>query len=486
MLERAERGERLARDAYERALPGLREALVDAQYALSQQRRTVLTIILSGIEGGGRSESANTLNAWLDPRYIRTMAFGKPSAHEQSFPPDWRYWQAMQPRGRIGLFTDAWYTEPIRAAVNDHATRFTRALARINAAESMLACDEMLLLKIWIHLSDADAQRRLEELAREQWRLEPLRTTRRHVDAYLAHRARWEELLRDTSTAAAPWFIVDGADPRHRAMTIGKLVLRALRRGVEPPQRVSGTALATEDTPPPVPLQREQAAPSSAGDYEAELARWQHRLAEATRSKRFRRHSLVLVFEGSDAAGKGGTIRRVTGALDARQYVTVPISAPSEDERAYPWLWRFWRHVPPQGGIAIFDRSWYGRVLVERVEGFASVADWQRAYAEINAFEQSLARGNAVICKFWLQVDKAEQLVRFRAREKTAFKQFKITPDDWRNRARWDDYRRAVDAMVARTSTVIAPWTRVDSDDKRAARVAVLRAIVERLDEALD
>jgi polyphosphate kinase 2 (PPK2 family) len=220
--------------------------------------------------------------------------------------------------------------------------------------------------------------------------------------------------------------------------------------------------------------------------YSDELDRWQARLARQTHTKRFKRHSLVLVFEGVDAAGKGGAIRRVTGALDARQYVSVPISAPTDEEKAHPYLWRFWRNVPPLGGIRIFDRSWYGRVLVERVEAFAAPADWMRAYGEINQFEQQLVQAGAVIVKFWLQVSKEEQLRRFKAREQTSFKRFKITPDDWRNRKKWDAYELAVCDMVERTSTELAPWTLVEAEDKRYARVKVLQTIVERLDRALE
>jgi len=193
----------------------------------------------------------------------------------------------------------------------------------------------------------------------------------------------------------------------------------------------------------------------------------------------------VLVFEGVDAAGKGGAIRRVTGALDARQYITVPIAAPTDEERAQPYLWRFWKSVPPRGGIVIFDRSWYGRVLVERVEGYASVADWMRAYSEINQFEEQLVDGGAVVVKFWLQISAQEQLKRFKARERTSFKRFKITPDDWRNRKKWHQYERAVGDMVDRTSTEIAPWTLVEAEDKYFARVKVLKTIVDRLKEAL-
>ncbi|HET7032402.1 MAG TPA: polyphosphate:AMP phosphotransferase, partial [Casimicrobiaceae bacterium] len=185
------------------------------------------------------------------------------------------------------------------------------------------------------------------------------------------------------------------------------------------------------------------------------------------------------------AAGKGGAVRRVTAALDARQYVTVPVAAPTDEERAHPYLWRFWRRVPPLGGIRIFDRSWYGRVLVERVEGFATVPDWMRAYDEINQFEEQLIGGGAVIVKFWLQISKTEQLRRFHAREKIAFKQFKITADDWRNRKKWDAYEKAVCDMVDRTSTEIAPWTLVEAEDKKYARVKILKTIVKHLEAAL-
>jgi polyphosphate kinase 2 (PPK2 family) len=220
-------------------------------------------------------------------------------------------------------------------------------------------------------------------------------------------------------------------------------------------------------------------------DYRNQLEKHQQRFGRAVRSKRFRKRSLILAFEGSDAAGKGGAIRRVTGALDARLYQVVPIAAPTEEERAQPYLWRFWRHIPGHRGIVIFDRTWYGRVLVERVEGFCDEPDWLRAYDEINEFEEQLAENGAVICKFWLQISKDEQLRRFQEREQTGFKRFKITPEDWRNRDKWEAYEQAVADMVDRTSTEFAPWTLVEANDKYFARVKVLRTITRALDDAL-
>ena len=219
--------------------------------------------------------------------------------------------------------------------------------------------------------------------------------------------------------------------------------------------------------------------------FDKDLEKYQGRLNLLTRNPKFRQRSLIIVFEGSDAAGKGGSIRRITGALDARQYQTIPIAAPTEEERAQPYLWRFWRHAPRTGRVTIFDRSWYGRVLVERVEGFAPEADWMRAYAEINDFEDQLVRNGALVVKFWLAITAEEQLKRFKEREKTRFKRFKITAEDWRNRKKWDDYEHAVCDMIDRTSIEVAPWTLVEANDKYHARIKVLKTLCDRLEDGL-
>jgi len=219
--------------------------------------------------------------------------------------------------------------------------------------------------------------------------------------------------------------------------------------------------------------------------YERELAHWQGRLSELVRDPRFRGRSLVCAFEGADAAGKGGSIRRICAALDARQYQVVPVAAPTEEERAQPYLWRFWRHVPRHGHITLFDRTWYGRVLVERIEGFCSEPDWRRAYTEINDFEHEMADAGVIVVKFWLQISQEEQLRRFKAREAVAFKRFKITDEDWRNRDKWAAYQQAVCDMVERTSTGNAPWTLVEANDKNYARVKILRTLCERVEREL-
>jgi polyphosphate kinase 2 (PPK2 family) len=220
-------------------------------------------------------------------------------------------------------------------------------------------------------------------------------------------------------------------------------------------------------------------------DYQDELAKQQGRLNTLTRQNRFEKFSVVAAFEGCDAAGKGGAIRRVTQSLDARKYDVIPIAAPTDEEKARPYLWRFWRHIPERGRVAIFDRSWYGRVLVERVEGYCSEADWMRGFQEINDFEGQLVKNRTIVVKFWLQISKDEQLRRFKEREETPFKKHKITDEDWRNREKWDAYKVAVCEMIDRTSTELAPWTLVGANDKYSARIHVLRRLSDAIEAAL-
>ena len=289
-----------------------------------------------------------------------------------------------------------------------------------------------------------------------------------------------------TNTAWAPWIIVEGADDNYRSLTVGQVLLDSLRQRLATGDN-QDTPVAPQMRPGVDGLSVLSALnlnkKLSDKVYADQLAHWQGRLAELSRDPRFKSRSLICVFEGVDAAGKGGAIRHIAGALDARQYQIIPVAAPTEEERAQPYLWRFWRHVPRCGRIAMFDRSWYGRVLVERIEGFCSEHDWLRAYSEINDFEHELSAAGAIVVKFWLQISQAEQLTRFKAREDTPFKRFKITPDDWRNREKWAQYQQAACDMVERTSTGMAPWTLIESNDKNYARVKILQTLCKRLEK---
>jgi polyphosphate:AMP phosphotransferase len=487
MLEAAQAGHVLDKAAYAREEPALRAALLQAQYALKDATRGPLLVVLGGMPGSGRSATAHRLAEWMDPRFVEVTAFGPPSAEERRHPSGWRYWMALPPKGRIGVFVDAWYGEALAPHLDgdvDEAALAT-AMERIREREQMLADEGVRLVKVWLHMRRQDLKARLRMLEADPgsaWRV-----TKEHWRAHSRYRRRHplvERVLRETSTASAPWSVVESADDRFRDIAVGKLVLAGLRAGAT---SVHAAAPVASPVVANVKRLRDLDLTQKLDDaaYEQALPLLQGRLAKLTRGKRFAKRSLVVVFEGVDAAGKGGAIRRMTAALDAGSYRLVPVAAPTDEERAHPYLWRFWRRVPRRGGITIFDRSWYGRVLVERVERYAAEADWLRAYSEINRFEEELVDAGAIVVKLWMQVSRAEQLRRFREREATPAKQFKIGPDDWRNRRKWPAYEQAVADMLDRTSTELAPWTLVEAEDKRFARVKVLRTIVDALDDAL-
>lgn len=491
MFESAELGHRIAKSEYAAAVPKLREALLKTQYELLADKSFPVVIIIGGVDGAGKGETVNILNEWMDPRHIHTHAFGEMSDEERERPRMWRYWRALPPKGRIGILFGAWHTDPIvnRVVGNTNDAQLEIAMEEVAHFERMLADEGVLILKFWFHLSKKAQKKRLQALASDpktSWRVTDSDWQR--FKLYDRFRKISEHALRETSTAYAPWIVVEGSDPNYRYLTVGRVVLDAMKK------RLAGKRIATSRAAAlPEPAVDGRTLLSSV-DYSGKLAhkeyakrleKYQGELNRLSRHKKFRRKSLVVVFEGADAAGKGGAIRRITGALDARHYQITPVAAPSEEERAQPYLWRFWRKLPRTGRVTIFDRSWYGRVLVERVEKFCSEDDWMRAYHEINDFEEQLVEAGGVVIKFWLTITKEEQLRRFREREKTPFKSFKITEEDWRNRKKWGDYESAVCDMIERTSNEHAPWILIPANDKYFARIEILKSLCERLREAL-
>ena len=491
MFESAELGHRVDKTTYDAEVPKLREALLDTQFELAEHAKFPVIILIGGVDGAGKGETVNLLNEWMDPRHIEAHAMGEPSDEERERPPMWRFWRELPPKGKIGIFFGSWYTRPIVRHVmgETKSSELNQSIARINHFEKMLTDEGALILKFWFHLSK-DAQRKrlkaLEKDPKTRWRV--TETDWERFKVYDKFRKVSEHTLRETSTAEAPWIVVEGSDARYRSLTVGKILHDAIRKRLDNPARPAQPNVAPLQ--PPIDkldvldkLNMSQKLSKKA--YQAELEKYQGKLNLLTRHPKFRKMSVIAVFEGSDAGGKGGAIRRVTGALDARFYRIIPIAAPSEEERAQPYLWRFWRHIPRSGRVTIFDRSWYGRVLVERVEKFSPEEDWMRAYGEINDFEEQLALNNTVVVKFWLTITKDEQLRRFKERESIGFKRFKITEEDWRNREKWDDYERAVCDMVDRTSTEIAPWTLVEANDKYFARIKVLKTLCQRIEAEL-
>ena len=482
MLDQAEQGLTLSERAYDRAVDRLRPRLLDAQQALRASGRQVI-VIVSGADGAGKGELVHRLNEWLDPRGVATHAFWDASDEEEQRPHLWRFWRAMPGAGRVGVFFGSWYTRPIIERVTRQRRKrdFVPELDRLVAFERLLADGGTVLLKLWLHLAKDAQRRRLKELERDG-RLGP--DDGAHFKRYDRFREVSERALVHTHEPWAPWHPIDATDRRHREVTCGRLLLDALQRAAAPVERV-----APRPKPAALPSRLDTVDLSqrlSDAAYEREMEALRERLSRLAWAARERRVATVLAFEGWDAAGKGGAIRRVTQAIDPRLYRVVPIAAPTDEERAQHYLWRFWRHVPRDGRITIYDRSWYGRVLVERVEGFAPPADWQRAYGEIADFERQLTDHGIAVAKFWIHVSPAEQLRRFKERERVAYKRHKITPEDWRNRKRMPAYRAAVEEMLARCDAPEAPWTVVAGDDKRFARVQIVRVIADRLERALD
>ena len=494
MFDSANLDHTISKELYRKEEPKLRAALLKAQFDLLSDSRFPVLILIAGVEGAGKGEMVNLLNAWMDPRHIETHAFFDESDEESERPPLWRCWRALPPKGKIGIFFGAWHTRPIiqrvQGIIGDG--ELSRQTADIVRLEKMLTDEGVLLLKYWFHLSREQQKKRFKALEKDpatSWRVTDLEWE--YFKLYKKFVGVCDPFLRQTSTGEAPWIVVPGFDPHYRALTVGRHLLAAMRAQLghkpegKPQPKKSAPLLPPADKNNLIrALKLDQELTKH--DYQKQLEKWQGRLNLLSRDPRFKEISVVTVFEGNDAAGKGGAIRRVTGALDARCYTNVPVAAPTEEERAQPYMWRFWRHIPRRGRFTFFDRSWYGRVLVERVEGFCSEADWMRAYSEINDFEQALARHDIVVAKFWLTISAEEQLRRFKEREQIEFKKFKITEEDWRNREKWDAYEVAVCDMVDRTSTPAATWTLVEANNKYHARIKVLKTLVHAIEKTFE
>lgn len=489
MFEAVELGQKLSREEFAAREPELRTRLLAAQRALREKDVPVI-VIVSGVEGAGKGAVVDRLNKWLDTRDIRTHAFWDETDEERERPRYWRFWRTLPPRGYLSILFGSWYTRPIvaRALGEISDPHFDRELARIADFERMLTADGALLVKLWFHLTRKAQKKRLRDDPKRASALEADRVARRYSKLYDTFREVSERAIRATDTGLCPWHLIEAQNRRFRDLTAGRTVLAALEQRLEsgPPAVEAGTSTfglkGTGSVLETVDL--EQTLDEEG--YKIQIEELQSRFYRLAWQAHAKKISTVAVFEGWDAAGKGSAIRRVSGAVDARLCRVISIAAPTDEERAHHYLWRFWRHLPRDGAITIFDRSWYGRVLVERVEGFASEADWGRSYREITAFEEQLAAHGTVVLKFWIHISPEEQLRRFHEREKIPWKQHKITEEDWRNREKGPEYEAAVNEMVTRTSTVAAPWTLIAGSDKKHARVSILEEFCRRLQNALE
>ena len=509
MFEAAEIGQSVSAKEFKAQERVLWSRLLLLQRDLRKDGSFPVLVDFAGVHGAGKVGMVNALSRWMDPRWITTHAYDTMSDEERLRPTLWRFWRDLPPRGQIALYLSGRYSQPLRDYVygNSDLAQFEKSLASIRSFEQALADDGAVVLKIWMHLGRNEQKRRLEALENdplEKWRVTD--EDWKHWSLYDKFVAAGEHIIARTSTAQAPWHIVEGTDPAYRSLRAGGIIGDAIEQRMRhaKAERMVRKQLdeGAGDVSAPEAADTE-AAPAgieerltilhnldlklrlSKKEYKAQFRQLISELNQLHYEARQRGISTVMLFEGPDAAGKGGAIRRLVGAFDASSYRVYPVSAPSEEEHAHHYLWRYWHRILPAGKISIFDRSWYGRVLVERVEGLATETEWQRAYAEMNDFEVCLVEHNILLLKFWVHISSDEQLARFRRREKSPQKSWKLTDEDWRNRARWHEYQRAAHDMIQHTSTMSAPWTLVEGNSKLYARIKIMRTVRDQLRNAV-
>lgn len=502
MFEAAELGRKLSKKEFQAVEPDLHTRLLEAQQLLKKSNTSVI-IIVSGVEGAGKGEVVNRLSEWLDTRDIKTTAFWEVTDEQRLRPDYWRFWRTLPERGTIGIMFGSWYTQPIidRVFGKIDDGDFEQALRRIVEFERMLVQDGALIIKFWFHLPKHEVEKQLKKdqgILEMKIKKSPL--LEKFSKQYDAFASVSERAIRISDKGQSPWHLIEATDRRYRDITVGQILLNAMeaKLGEEKQNEKNDEANAEEEIQVTHLTDNFEANRLTILDhvdltrtlsdkqYNDELKHYQGKLFDLAWKAHHQKKSVVAVFEGWDASGKGGAIRRVTRAIDARLYRVLSVAAPTDEEKAHQYLWRFWRHIPLAGYISIYDRSWYGRVLVERVEGFAREEEWKRSYNEINHFEEQLCESGIIMLKFWIHLGKDEQLKRFKEREKTPWKMHKITDEDWRNRERWDDYKEAVNDMVAHTSTEFAPWSLISGNDKKVARVEIIKTLCEAMEKNLD
>jgi AMP-polyphosphate phosphotransferase len=506
MLELLDLTQTLQKSEYATAMPELRAELRDLQQAILAAGIPVV-VLLEGWDAAGKGDTIGTLVYPLDPRGFKVCTTHAPTEDDRFRPYLYRFWTRMPARGNFAFFDRGWHRRMLEGRIDGELDRqgLMVAAGEIREFERQLTDNGAVLLKFWLQTSKKEQKRRLADIANdryERWRLQ--QPDRRKQLSYRRSLQVAEEMLALTSTANAPWTLIAAESRYFRRVDILHKVVAALRHALVA-RNLPLPVAPNEESPAAEPARLPDAAqvqipPSSRPtlldrvdltrrlerkEYEKQLDPLQRRLQELELECYHQRLPVVVVYEGWDAAGKGGNIKRLTQELDPRGYEVIPIAAPDGTEKSHHYLWRFWRQLPKAGHIAIFDRSWYGRVLVERVEGFAAEPEWRRAYQEINEFERHQTEAGSVLVKFWMHVSPEEQLRRFEERERVPHKRHKITPDDWRNRARWGAYREAVVEMIERTSTSYSPWTIVEAEDKYWGRIKTLQTLVSALEEKL-
>lgn len=496
MLEKIDLSRTAEKEVYRQVQKEYGARLGQIQRRLKEAGIPVI-ILFEGMGAAGKGIQINRLIQSLDPRGFDVYASSRITEDEAMRPFLWKFWTLTPERGRIAIFDRSWYRKVLidRFEGKTKKTEIPEAFEDIRSFEKQLADDGTVIIKLFLCISKEEQKKRFKRLEAEKetaWRVTEEDWKRnRDYGKYLQLN---EEMLEKTDTENAPWTIIESTDKNYAAMKIIKTVTERLEEVLARKAVQNAAKSAMEAASASAGMEadgRYQNGVLSGVDLQKSLTREEYKeqidelqkKLEMLHSEIYRRRiPVVLGFEGWDAGGKGGAIRRLTSHLDPRGYQVCPTAAPNDIEKKHHYMWRFWKNVPKAGHIAIFDRTWYGRVMVERIEGFCSEDEWKRAYQEINEMEAHMANAGAVVLKFWLQIDKDEQERRFKERMETPEKQWKITDEDWRNREKWDEYEVAVNEMLVRTSTTYAPWIVVEGNDKYYARVKILRTVVDALE----
>ena len=461
------------------------------------EKEIPVIILFEGWDVSGKGEAINRVVKRLDPRGVQIHTTFEPTEPEKLFPFLHHFWLRLPEDGDIVIFDRSWYRRILSARAKKLMSQRERfqTYEEIRQFERQLIDHGTVFVKFWLHIGKKEQARRLKKIAGdkfERWRIGHFQGSRKQQ--YERYAAGFEEVFERTSTHYAPWTIVPATDRRYCVIEVLETIcdnLAGALRSRRGRQKAAATQVGAVERPrvldeQPVVLKKvDMAREMSKDQYLLELKEQRLRIRENEFEIFRHRIPVVVPYEGWDASGKGGNIKRVTEALDSRGYSVIPIAGPRGAEKDHHYLWRFWKEVPKAGHLAIFDRSWYGRVLVERVEGLASAKAWKRAYQEIKEFESQLANFGTVLIKFWIHITIEGQLARFKERKRDKYKRFKLTDDDWRNREKWPAYERAVSDMLLKTSTTYAPWTVIEGNCKYFARVKTLKTINDALEDRL-
>ncbi|MDG6243505.1 MAG: polyphosphate:AMP phosphotransferase [Methanolobus sp.] len=494
MLENVDLSKSISKDEYVKLIEDLKIRIGELQRKAWKMDIPVI-IVFEGWHASGMTDIINRFILTLNPMGFDFYTTGKPCYQEEQKPLLWRFWTRIPKKGRIAIFDRSWY----RRVIIEHdgkckpGSEMPTCLNEITYFERQLADEGYLIVKFFLHVSKEEQEKRYRKLKKQEI---PLFIVEEEEQEYLNDYGMYlpviENILERTDRSYAPWTIVESDDLNFATVKIIAKVVQSIENKIEDIGKEVSKGQNNNNEDCIVPnidssiLQSTDLDKSiTHKEYKKEKKKYLKKLSSLQYELFKHRIPLIIVFEGWDASGKGGSIRRLVQKLNPRLYQVIPVGVPTTTELSHHYLWRFYNEIPEAGHIRIYDRSWYGRVLVERVEGLCSIQEWKRAYREINEFEEVLTNYGTIVIKFWMHMDKEEQLNRFKQREDTPHKQWKITSDDWRNREKWDLYMSAADEMLQKTSTSWAPWTIVGSNDKYYARIKILDTVVKCIEKEL-